>query len=73
MEWIPVTQRMPEPGQTVLCYWPRTDSGPLEGWQFATAQCWPGSSVATWHNPEDDEDDYAEPSHWMPLPPPPSI
>jgi hypothetical protein len=57
--WISVKERLPEVGATVLCAWDKS---------LATAIF---SGRTYWHNPEDDEDDYAVPSYWMPLPQPP--
>lgn len=65
-EWKPV-ETPPRDGETVLCFWgwpPRTKYPPA---------CW---SVGTyenekWRYPDNQEDDYADPTHWMPLPAPP--
>jgi len=63
MEWIATANKKPKKGQTILAFW-TPKIGPVHPGCFATATYYPGH----WHNPEDDEDDYAEPTHWMPLP-----
>lgn len=64
-EWIKVAgDNLPEDGSTVLCFWPSLLDGHDE---IATAvfENW------MWMNPDNEDDEYAEPSHWMPLPSPP--
>jgi len=57
---------MPNSGETVLAFWtPKV--GPSHAGCFGVAQYHPG----VWHDPEDDDDFYADPTHWMPLPEPP--
>ena len=62
--WKPTAKAYPEPGSTVLAFWTPV-GGPFHAGCFAVATC---ANATHWHNPEDDEDDYAVPSHWMPLP-----
>jgi len=62
--WIPVSERLPEPEFSVLAFWPPMN-GPVHAGCFATAT---RSEYGRWHNPEDEDDYYADPSHWMPLP-----
>lgn len=65
--WIALTEKRPTRGQTVLAFWPGAESAYLPR-SFAVVTY---SGTGRWHHPDDDEDDYAEPSHWMPLPVPP--
>jgi hypothetical protein len=62
--WIPVSKKLPEEGATVLAFWHPMSGGPPTGQSWGVTTYCPGH----WHNPEDDEDDYATPSHWQPLP-----
>jgi hypothetical protein len=62
--WIPVSKTLPEEGATVLAFWHPMSGGPPTGQSWGVTTYCPGH----WHNPEDDEDDYATPSHWQPLP-----
>lgn len=68
--WIPVSKKLPREGETVLCFFAPMVGEKFDGANFATATM---SAPHHWHNPEDDEDDYAVPSLWMPilLPAPP--
>jgi hypothetical protein len=69
MEWIRVDDMLPEVGRTVIAFWPPYLKGSdVTGRNYSIAQY---SGSEHWHNPEDDEDDYSVPSHWMPLPNPP--
>lgn len=63
MEWISCEKRMPKEGETVIAFWTSLD-GEIRPGCFGVATYWPEH----WHNPEDDEDDYCDPTHWMPLP-----
>ena len=68
MEWIKCSERMPEPGVEVLGYWPAikhiVDA-------TITATVWSGG--ADWFEAIfGDEERFAAPTHWMPLPEPPS-
>lgn len=63
--WFKKAERLPTPdGVTVLAFWEPAEGGKVDGSNFATATYWEGR----WHSPEDDEDEYAEPSHWMFIP-----
>ena len=63
--WISVEERMPEPGQTVLGFYPGTSRG---GWNFATVTYLAEGVFDDWTNPEDGADAFVAPTHWMPLP-----
>lgn len=69
--WVPVSERLPEAGVTVLALWlPEDRRIPIDPTKhYGVATYWPGH----WHNPEDDEDQYVEPTYWMPLPAPPML
>lgn len=80
MEWQPI-ETVPE-GEHVLLYWPEGEKG-LGGMECATVFFEPdgwngGSRYAYWTHggPNSGIDwnarDNEEPTHWMPLPPPPS-
>jgi hypothetical protein len=66
--WISVEKRLPKRGSDVMAFWP-PKAGPVHGGCFGIATF---ATPKHWHNPEDDEDDFIVPSHWMPLPPAPS-
>lgn len=66
MEWQPI-ETAPKDGTAVLCFWTR--SVYVDGRAYAIAQCHSG----TWVSVDDDEVEYWEPTHWMPLPPPPTV
>jgi len=62
--WFAVKDRRPVPdGVTVLSFFTPT-GGPVHGGCYATATYWEGR----WTNPDDSDDEYAEPTHWMFLP-----
>lgn len=63
--WIPLNKKHPEQGAAVFAFWP-----PKIGFMTGAANFGVAIYAAPshWHNPEDDEDDYCEPTHWMPLP-----
>lgn len=61
-----MSDQRPDEGEAILGFWtPKV--GEVHSGCYATA----AFSEGRWHNPEDDEDYYVEPSHWMPLPAPP--
>ena len=66
--WVATSDRIPKQGETVLAFWTPSGGTPLHAGCFGVATM---STPIHWHNPEDDEDDYIQPSHWMPLPPSP--
>ena len=66
--WISCDRKMPKEGETVLAFWYNFDGKVVPGC-FGVATYWPGH----WHNPVDDEDDYCDPTHWMPLPEAPNV
>lgn len=66
--WISCDRKMPNEGETVMAFWTPLD-GKVRPGCFGVATYWPGN----WHNPEDDEDDYCDPTHWMPLPEAPNV
>ena len=63
--WRRVTRNLPEDGVPVLCYWKPQVPGGRDCIGVAMRD------HGSWHDPEDDEDDYRDPTHWMPLPEPP--
>ena len=72
--WIKVGDKAPPTGSIVLCWWPVKPGFPADficthtnGIMGVAAH----PRVDFWCNPEDDDDDYAAPSHWQPLPFPP--
>lgn len=60
--WIPVTERLPEDGETVLVY------GSKGG--IYTAWCNRRYENVGWHK-LNSKSHYCNPTHWMPLPEPP--
>jgi hypothetical protein len=60
--WIPVSERLPKVGETVLCFFAPMKGEKVSGANFATATM---SAPHHWHNPEDDEDDYTIPALWQ--------
>lgn len=58
-KWIPVTERLPEAGDTVLVYGSR-------GGVYTAYMCRPHY----WHK-LNSKSHYCKPTHWMPLPEPP--
>lgn len=63
MKWKSTAKHLPKEGSTVLCCWGIEPPGTMG---VATY-----SGGDLWHEPEDDEDDYRAPEHWMELPPSP--
>ena len=61
--WIKTQDQLPKDGDVVLAFWEGLNS-PQSVLQFGGG--------AHWNNPEDDEDNYLVPTHWMPLPEPPT-
>ena len=66
--WVNVKERQPENGSIVICYWPADKPHNLD-------QCIGDSEYCDgrWYRPDNDEDDYREPSHWMPMPSAPGV
>ena len=63
MRWIPVTERLPEDGQSVIaCFSGGGISGEVGEAVFNKAGGWFSTEHGVWAA-----------SHWMPLPAPPSI
>ena len=60
MKWKSTAKHLPKEGSTVLCCWGIEAPGTMG---VATY-----SGSDHWHEPEDDEDDYRRPEHWMELP-----
>lgn len=68
MSWVKVAgDNLPAEGSIVLCYWP-APLGRSEG-EVATALF----EDYVFRNPENEDDVYAEPTHWQPLPSPPTV
>lgn len=65
--WQPIKTKKPDNCSTVLAFWgyPPREQYPPACFGVATYE------NGTWHNPDDDDDLYSDPTHWMPLPPPP--
>lgn len=61
-KWIPVTERLPEDGKTVLVYGVRGG--------IYTAWCNQRYKYPAWHK-LNSKNHHCEPTHWMPLPEPP--
>lgn len=64
-EWISVKTRLPEEGHQVLLFW--NDSKHIEDGAFYVDD----DTGGTYHALFDGESLNVQPSHWMPLPPPP--
>lgn len=67
MEWIKCSKRMPERGVDVLA----CTISPLRGYEEIETAQWHGEvrgSMGVFITSAD----YIEPTHWMPLPPPPT-
>jgi hypothetical protein len=63
-KWVPVAERLPEIGDTVLAYWtpnPHAVTN-IRSWGITTFQSW------GWVGVDDPDDHYGIPTHWMPLP-----
>lgn len=67
--WVFTYKRLPEVGSTVLGFWNPMGS-PVKPNCYAVATF---SGHTHWHDPEDDEDDYAVPLAWAQLPEPPDV
>ena len=61
--WIPVSERLPGPGEVVLVYGKR---GGIYTAEHNRNGCWPGSFWKL-----NSKSHHCEPTHWMPLPEPP--
>jgi len=59
----------PRDGTPIIAYWlgPGAKVHPFRADLYAVTYCDEG----LWRKPDDDDDCYAEPTHWPPLPPPP--
>jgi hypothetical protein len=65
MTWTLVSDRTPEPGQTVLAWWPLGGDGGFYDVALLNRGIW---------RPDDEVDPYIQdPYAWMPLPPPPEM
>lgn len=62
-EWIACKDKMPPQGETVLAYWPKTS---LLEWIDRASWIPSRGWVCYGYSGEE------QPTHWMPLPPPPS-
>jgi hypothetical protein len=62
MTWKTTAKRKPVEGQQVLCYWAPAMVGGAEAYGVAVL------NGGMWYEPEDDENDFREPTLWMPLP-----
>ena len=65
--WTKTAIAVPRDGDTVLCYWAKDKLHRMDKY-IGEAEYGGGQ----WYNPENDEDDYRVPTHWMPLPPSPT-
>lgn len=63
VQWIPVAERLPPINVPVLTHWELTPSGFYECPESVALY-----NGEIWHNPDDAEDYYSPPHHWMPLP-----
>ena len=61
-------ENAPRDGVPVLGYWNYVLNG--RPWTCYEITRW-DSEQAEWVDPEDDDDVFSEPTHWMPLPEPP--
>lgn len=66
--WILVSDRTPEPGQTVLAWWDLRHGPSTECEYMVVTYLNPDS----WQGPDDDYS-YSPPDAWMPIPPPPEM
>ena len=62
-KWIPVSERLPAPFETVIVHMPLETPCPTVGWGFVKRN---GEWYANYFNRDSDEV-----THWMPLPEPP--
>lgn len=67
--WISVDERFPEREISVVGFWTPRD-GKVHAGCYSTVCL---NQYGVWVNPEDDEDEYTQPTHWMPLPKAPAI
>lgn len=68
-EWQPIETAPKD--EVVFCFWTPGGAG-ADGHdhsRYGLACCTSG----TWHHPDNDEDDYCAPTHWMPLPKRPRV
>lgn len=68
-EWIKCSDRMPGYGCVVLAFW--QNHRMFRGSQPPPAVLLRGHKE--WHSPDDKEEVYVDPTHWMPLPSPPEV
>jgi uncharacterized protein DUF551 len=66
-KWIPVSEAMPEPEVAVLAFW-ESDDKSYRGC-FGVAKRLNKRGI--WCDADDTENEFCDPSHWMPLPEPP--
>lgn len=70
MEWQPI-ETAPKDGSVILAYWEAyLDGKRIEGDNCYALTKW-SSNLGLWISIDDEEFGYMEPSHFMPLPPPP--
>ena len=64
-EWQPI-ETAPKDGTAILAYWDCS----LNGRIIDNDKCYAITrrKNSSWVNFEDDDDEYSEPTHWMPLP-----
>lgn len=66
MNWQPI-ETAPRDGTAIFAFWAPA-SGKVHAGCFGVTEF---DTVRSWVNPEDSDDEYCEPTHWMPLPPVP--
>ena len=67
-QWLPI-ESAPKDGTSVFAFWPPSGLFPVHGGCYGVTRFCGGH----WCNPEDEDDQYIWPSHWMPLPAAPDI
>lgn len=71
-EWQPI-ETAPKDGTRVLAYWPdcygNGSACAVESWFGPWGK---GNADQTWQSPFEWADGHNDPTHWMPLPPPPA-
>lgn len=70
-EWNDTEKFLPTEGAIVLAYWPKVGDyfDPLFGVvKYSRRRARHELNCQIWANPENLEDEFSVPSHWMPLP-----